>query len=67
MRAVASARVVTGESAMHNSRKCIQIYGGMGYTWEMPPHYYLKRTFVLENQLGTGEAHCEVVADHIAA
>ena len=65
VRAVASARVVSGEAAMHNSRKCVQIYGGMGFTWEMPPHYYLKRTWVLENAFGTGEDHSEVVADHI--
>jgi alkylation response protein AidB-like acyl-CoA dehydrogenase len=66
-RAVSAARVVAGDAAMQNSRKCIQIYGGMGYTWEMPPHYYLKRTFVLENAFGTGEDHCERVADRIQA
>ncbi len=65
IRAVASARVVAGEAAMHNSRKCVQIYGGMGFTWEMPPHYYLKRTWVLENAFGTGEDAAETVADHI--
>src|SRR5262249_34821349 len=42
-RAVASAKVVAGEAAMRNARACIQVHGGMGYTWEMPPHYYLKR------------------------
>ncbi len=67
IRAIASARVVAGEAAMHNARKCVQIYGGMGFTWEMPPHYYLKRTFVLENTLGTGEFASEIVARHIDA
>ena len=65
VRAVASARVVAGEAAMHNSRKCVQIYGGMGFTWEMPPHYYLKRTWVLENAFGSGEDAALVVADRI--
>lgn len=64
-RAVASARVVAGEAAMKNARMCIQIYGGMGYTWEMPPHYYLKRAFVLESSFGSGEEHCETVAERI--
>jgi len=64
-RAVASARVVTGEAAMKNARMCIQIYGGMGYTWEMPPHFYLKRVFVLENAFGTGDEHSEAVAERI--
>jgi alkylation response protein AidB-like acyl-CoA dehydrogenase len=64
-RAVASARVVAGEAAMKNARMCIQIYGGMGYTWEMPPHYYLKRAFVLESSFGSGEEHCETLAERI--
>jgi alkylation response protein AidB-like acyl-CoA dehydrogenase len=65
MRAVASARVVAGEAAMKNARMCIQIHGGMGYTWEMPPHYYLKRAFVLEGSFGSGDEHCETVAERI--
>ncbi|MAE96717.1 MAG: acyl-CoA dehydrogenase [Deltaproteobacteria bacterium] len=67
IRTVSSAKVVAGESAMHNARKCIQIYGGMGYTWELPPHYYLKRSFVLENAFGTIAQHAERVADRLAA
>ena len=67
VRAVSSAKVVAGEGAMHNARKCIQIYGGMGYTWELPPHYYLKRTFVLENAFGSIDEHAERVAERLAA
>jgi alkylation response protein AidB-like acyl-CoA dehydrogenase len=52
---------------MKNARLCLQIYGGMGYTWEMPPHYYLKRVFVLENAFGVGEEYEEVVASRIDA
>jgi len=64
-RAIASARVIAGEAAMKNARMCIQIYGGMGYTWEMPPHYYLKRAFVLENAFGSSDEHCETIAERI--
>jgi len=64
-RAVASARVVAGEAAMKNARMCVQIYGGMGYTWEMPPHYYLKRAFVLESSFGAVDEHSEAVAERI--
>ncbi|MBW2244390.1 MAG: acyl-CoA dehydrogenase family protein [Deltaproteobacteria bacterium] len=67
VRAVSSAKVVAGEAAMKNARACIQIYGGMGYTWELPPHYYLKRTFVLEHAFGTIDEHAERVADSLAA
>ncbi len=66
-RAVSAARVVAGDAAMKNARMCIQIYGGMGFTWEMPPHYYLKRAMLLENAFGTTDAHSEVVAELIAA
>ena len=66
-RAVASARVVAGEAAMKNARMCVQIYGGMGYTWEMPPHYYLKRAFVLDNAFTSAEDACETIAERIDA
>ncbi len=66
-RAVSSARVMAGEAALRNARACIQIYGGMGYTWEMPPHYFLKRTWVLGTCFGTGEEHEERVAARVEA
>ncbi len=53
LRAVCAAKLLAGDAAMKNARKCIQIHGGMGYTWEVPAHYYLKRTWVLENVFGT--------------
>jgi len=65
-RAAAAARIVAGEAAMKNARQCIQIHGGMGYTWEMPPHYYLKRALVLEQTLTPTESHCETMAACLA-
>jgi alkylation response protein AidB-like acyl-CoA dehydrogenase len=56
---------VAGDAAVKNARMCIQIYGGMGFTWEMPPHYYLKRALVLEHAFGTTDDHCELVADSV--
>ncbi len=47
-RAAKAARITAIDAAMKNARACIQIYGGMGYTWEAAPHYYLKRAFVLD-------------------
>jgi alkylation response protein AidB-like acyl-CoA dehydrogenase len=61
-RAVAAAKILAGEAAMKNARDCIQIHGGMGYTWEHPAHYYLKRTWVLESLFGTIGEHSERVA-----
>lgn len=65
-RAIASARVVAGDAAMKNARACIQIHGGMGYTWEMPPHYYLKRAWLLSTWFGTSEEHEERLAEALA-
>jgi alkylation response protein AidB-like acyl-CoA dehydrogenase len=62
-RAVSGAKVTSGESALENAKACIQVYGGMGYTWEAPAHYYLKRAWVLETIFGTREEHCSQLAD----
>ena len=66
-RAVSSAKITCGEAAMKNSRACIQVHGGMGFTWEVPAHYYLKRTWVLESVFGTVDEHAESVASSVAA
>jgi alkylation response protein AidB-like acyl-CoA dehydrogenase len=55
--AVSTGKLMAGEAAMKNSRACIQIHGGMGYTWEVPVHYYYKRTWVLQSLFGSGEVH----------
>ncbi len=52
---------------MKTCRASLQIHGGMGYTWEVVVHYYLKRTWVLENSFGTVGEHSMVVADRVAA
>lgn len=59
---VGSVKVVAGEAAMANARTCIQVHGGMGFTWEMIPHYLLKRAWVLELGFGTAAEHAERLA-----
>jgi alkylation response protein AidB-like acyl-CoA dehydrogenase len=66
-RAVAAAKLMAGEAALKNARACIQVHGGMGYTWEVPAHYYLKRTWVLENVFGGVEQHAEAMAEHLVS
>jgi len=56
-RASAAAKLLAGEAALENARAAIQIHGGMGFTWEMPPHFLLKRAWVLEHAFGDGDAH----------
>jgi alkylation response protein AidB-like acyl-CoA dehydrogenase len=55
----ASAKVVAVDRAIHNSADCIQIHGGLGYTWEHDAHRYLKRAHVLDQYLGPRNGHLE--------
>jgi len=61
-RAVSAAKLTAGEGAIRNARTCIQVHGGMGYTWEVMAHYYFKRAWVLENSFGTQDEHAERIA-----
>lgn len=56
-RAGAAAKLLAGEAAVDNARAAIQVHGGMGFTWEMPTSYLLKRAWVLEQSFGDAEAH----------
>jgi alkylation response protein AidB-like acyl-CoA dehydrogenase len=56
-RAASCAKLVAERAADLNTRACMQIHGGMGYTWEVPVHYLLKRTWILRTVFGTGDAH----------
>src|SRR5690606_4779181 len=46
-RAAAAARIVADRAASENGRDCVQVHGGMGYTWEVDAHLYVKRAWVL--------------------
>ena len=64
--AARGANLIAGENAVKNARACIQIHGGMGYTWEVADHYYLKRAIVLQNAFGSSRDHCEAIAESTA-
>lgn len=66
-RAVSAAKLTAGESAIRNARTCIQVHGGMGFTWEVMAHYYFKRAWVLENVFGTQDEHAEKIASILEA
>ena len=61
-RAVSVARLMASDAANLCGRNCVQIHGGMGYTWEMDAHLYLKRAWVLDMTLAPPEEHAEIVA-----
>ena len=64
---VVSARLAAGEAAIRNGRACIQVHGGMGFTWEVLAHYFFKRAWVLENLFGTQDEHAERIAELLEA
>jgi alkylation response protein AidB-like acyl-CoA dehydrogenase len=55
--ATSIAKVLAGDAGSTNARTAVQVLGGMGFTWEMLPHYFLKRAWVLEHTFGTADAH----------
>jgi alkylation response protein AidB-like acyl-CoA dehydrogenase len=64
---IASATVLAARAADRNSRMAVQVFGGMGFTWETPPHRYLKRSWLLEFEFGTAERAALTVADGLLA
>jgi alkylation response protein AidB-like acyl-CoA dehydrogenase len=62
VRAVAAAKLVAGDAALQNGKAAIQLHGGMGMTWEVDSHLYLKRAWVLDASFGAADAQAEAVA-----
>ncbi len=64
-RALGAAKLLAGEAAVDNARAAIQIFGGMGFTWHMPPGFLLKRAWVLDQCFGSPTAHALSMADRL--
>nr|WP_030120913.1 acyl-CoA dehydrogenase family protein [Streptomyces californicus] len=55
---IAAAELLADEAAVRNARDCLQIHGGMGFTWEADVHLHLKRAW-LRAATGLTEAEAE--------
>jgi alkylation response protein AidB-like acyl-CoA dehydrogenase len=55
--AVALAKSCCSETAVHAAQECVQLHGGIGFTWEHPAHMYLKRAKATSLAYGTPAAH----------
>jgi len=60
-RLVHGAKVVAGDAAVANGKAATQVFGGMGFTWEVDVHLYLKRAWVLETHFASADANAEMV------
>jgi hypothetical protein len=65
-RAVSGAKLLAGEAATLNAKTAVQVHGGMGFTWEVDVHLFLKRAWVLDTAFGTGDSHADAVASLLA-
>lgn len=66
-RSASMAKSCCGESARMICNEAIQIHGGMGFTWDLGLHRFLRRARVLEYAFGDAAWHNErVVAETLA-
>lgn len=54
----AGAKLLADDAATRNARDCLQVHGGMGFTWEAEVHLHLKRAWV-RAELGRTAAETE--------
>ncbi len=60
--AIAIAKSYCSEVAVHAAQECVQLHGGIGFTWEHPAHLYLKRAKADSLGFGGAEAHRRALA-----
>jgi alkylation response protein AidB-like acyl-CoA dehydrogenase len=55
--AVALAKAACGDAATLAAQECVQLHGGIGFTWEHPAHLYVKRAKSASTGFGTPDWH----------
>ncbi len=61
--ATALAKSACSDVAVTAAQECVQMHGGIGFTWEHPAHLYLKRAKAASVAFGTPGAHRAALAD----
>lgn len=56
------AKLLAGDSALFCGKTCIQVHGGMGFTWEVDAQRYWKRACVLDTHFGNSDEHAAAFA-----
>ncbi|THA73215.1 acyl-CoA dehydrogenase [Streptomyces sp. A0642] len=60
----AGAKLLADEAAVENARDCLQVHGGMGFTWEADVHLRLKRAWLRAGEwLTAADAEEALAAD----
>lgn len=60
--AVALAGSLCSDVAVLAAEECVQLHGGLGFTWEHPAHLWLKRAKADQLALGTPDRHRSALA-----
>ncbi|MFC0042654.1 acyl-CoA dehydrogenase family protein [Actinomadura rayongensis] len=60
--AAAVAQAHCSAAAVRAAEECVQMHGGIGFTWEHPAHLYLKRAKSASLALGTADRHRAALA-----
>jgi alkylation response protein AidB-like acyl-CoA dehydrogenase len=60
--ATALAKAACGDAAVLAAQECVQLHGGIGFTWEHPAHLLLKRAKSGSMAFGTPDRHRAVLA-----
>ncbi|HTF07909.1 MAG TPA: acyl-CoA dehydrogenase family protein [Asanoa sp.] len=55
--AASLAKIVGSEVAVRAAEECVQMHGGIGFTWEHPAHLYLKRAKATAVAYGSPDRH----------
>ncbi|MFC6010739.1 acyl-CoA dehydrogenase [Nocardia lasii] len=58
----AVAALIIPDAAVQVAQDCIQVHGGIGFTWEHDAHLYYRRALALRGQLGARDERAEAVA-----
>ncbi|MET7801015.1 acyl-CoA dehydrogenase family protein [Streptomyces decoyicus] len=64
---VTAAKLLADEAAVANARDCLQVHGGMGFTWEADVHLHLKRAWLRAAQWEVAREAEELLAAGLIA
>ena len=64
---IAGAKLLADQAAVRGARDCLQVHGGMGFTWEADVHLLLKRAWVYEGSFAGALESAESLAEGLSA
>jgi alkylation response protein AidB-like acyl-CoA dehydrogenase len=64
---IAGAKLLADEAAVRNARDCLQVHGGMGFSWEADAHLHLKRAWLRAQMWLTAAEAEEIQAEALAS